>query len=48
MDEHNNLLLTAIHASVALNDLDLNEQIRQIAQTDPSMKVRAEALNFLK
>jgi len=47
-NEQNNLVLTAINASALLNDSDLNAQIKKLAQTDPNMKVRAAALNFLK
>jgi hypothetical protein len=47
-DEQNSLVLTAIHASKMLNDLELNAQIKQIAQTDTNMKVRAAALESLK
>jgi hypothetical protein len=31
-----------------LNDFELNAQIKQIAQTDTNMKVRAAALESLK
>lgn len=42
-DEQDNLVLSAINASAVLDDPDLNEQIRQIAHTDPNMKIRAAA-----
>jgi len=41
LNEQNNLLISAISASVLLNDPELNEQIDQIAQSDSNMKVRA-------
>lgn len=47
-DEQNNLVLAAINASAILNNPQLNEQIRSIAQTDPNMKIRAAALNFIQ
>ena len=46
--EQNNLILTAINASGLLNDPELNAQISEIAQTDPNMKVRAAAMDYLK
>ena len=47
-NEQNNLVLTAIRASVQLNDSDLNAQIAKLAKTDPNMKVRAAALESLQ
>lgn len=47
-DELGNLILTAIQAAGALDDLDLTDRISDIAQTDPSMKIRAAALAVLK
>jgi len=46
-NEQNHLVLTAISASVLLNDSELNAQISEIAQTDPNMKVRAAAMDSL-
>jgi len=46
-NEQNNLVIMAINASAALNDVDLNRQINQIAKTHPSMKIRSVALDAI-
>ena len=42
-DEQNNLVLSAIHAAIVLDDPDLNKRLIEISKTDPNLKVRAAA-----
>lgn len=43
-EEAQNLILAAIEASAKLNDPSLMEQIKELSQTDPNMKIRSAAL----
>lgn len=43
--EQNNLILSAIGVGALINDSSLNAQIKEIAQTDPNMKIRAAAMD---
>lgn len=46
-EEQTNLILSAIDASVLLNDPQINTRIKEISQSDSSMRVRSAALKAL-
>ena len=47
-DEQNNLILAAIEASSKFNDEALNNKIKQLAESDQNMNVRAAAMKIVK
>ena len=47
-DEQNDLMLSAIEAASSLDEPELNARIEQLSQSDPSMKIRAVALQKIK
>ncbi len=46
--EQDQLILAAITASARLHDPDLNRRIAELSRTDPDMKVRAAAMNYVQ
>jgi HEAT repeat protein len=46
-EEKNNLILTTIQTVSVLKDPEIAERIKNLSETDPSMKVRSAALKFL-